>query len=75
MKEVNVENGKIVLKNLKNLLHIENINYKVPKAENAAIAITAPNVSEYKKSHKNVDISAFLFFMLSKMGVSRKEKL
>ena len=47
MKEVSVENGKIVLKNLKNLLHIEHISYKVPKAENAAIAITAPNVSEY----------------------------
>ena len=28
-----------------------------------------------KQSSKNVDISAFLFFMLSKMGVSRKEKL
>ena len=36
MKEVNIKNGKIVLKNLKNLLHIEYINYKVPKAENAA---------------------------------------
>ena len=47
MKEVNIENGKVVLKNLKNFLHIEHINYKVPKAENAAIAITAPNVSEY----------------------------
>lgn len=47
MKEVNVEDGKIVLKDLKNLLHIECTYYKVPKAENAAIAITAPNVSEY----------------------------
>ena len=47
MKEVNVENGKIVLKNLKNFLHIEHINYKVPKAENAEIPITAPNVPEY----------------------------
>lgn len=47
MKEVNIENEKIVLKNLKNLLHIESINYKVPKAENAAVAITAPNVPEY----------------------------
>ncbi|MYN48356.1 hypothetical protein GTH53_02980 [Lactobacillus crispatus] len=36
MKEVNVEKGKIVLKNLNNLLYIECINYKVPKAENAA---------------------------------------
>lgn len=44
MKEVNVENGKIVLKNLKNLLHIESINYKAPKAENATVPITAPNV-------------------------------
>ena len=35
-----------------------------------------PAVSSRKeKSRKNVDISAFLFFMLSKMGVSRKEKL
>jgi hypothetical protein len=47
MKEVNIENGKIVLKNLKNLLHLEYINYKVPKAENATIPITAPNVPEY----------------------------
>ena len=47
MKEVNVENGKIVLKNLKNLLHIESINYKAPKAENAAVPITAPTVPEY----------------------------
>ena len=47
MKEVNIENEKIVLKNLKNLLHIESINYKVPKAENAAVPITAPNVPEY----------------------------
>ncbi|QLL73878.1 hypothetical protein [Lactobacillus crispatus] len=47
MKEVNVEKGKIVLKNLNNLLHIECINYKVPKAENATIPITAPNVPEY----------------------------
>ena len=47
MKEVNVENGKVVLKNLNNFLHVEYTTYKVPKAENAAIAITAPNVSEY----------------------------
>lgn len=47
MKEVNVENGKVVLKSLNNFLHVEHIDYKVPKAENAAIAITAPNVSEY----------------------------
>ena len=47
MKEVNIENEKIVLKNLKNLLHIESINYKVPKAEYAAVPITAPNVPEY----------------------------
>ncbi len=47
MKEVNVDNGKIVLKNLKNLLHIESINYKAPKAENAAVPITAPTVPEY----------------------------
>ena len=47
MKEVNVENGKVVLKNLKNFLHIEYIDYKVPKAEIAAIPITAPSVSGY----------------------------
>lgn len=48
MKEVNIDNGKIVLKNLKNLLHLEYINYKVPKAENATIPITAPNVPGYR---------------------------
>lgn len=47
MKEVNVENGKVVLKNLKNFLHIEHIGYKVPKAEIAAVPITAPTVPEY----------------------------
>lgn len=48
MKEVNIENGKVVLKNLKNFLHIEHINYKVPKAENAArVEITAPSVPGY----------------------------
>lgn len=48
MKEVNVENEKVVLKNLKNFLHIEYINYKVPKAENAAsVKITAPSVPGY----------------------------
>ena len=47
MKEVNVENGKVVLKSLNNFLHVEHIDYKVPKAENAVIAITAPNVPEY----------------------------
>ena len=47
MKEVNVENGKVVLKNFKNFLHIEYIDYKVPKAENASIPITAPSVPGY----------------------------
>lgn len=48
MKEVNVEDGKIVLKDLKNLLHIEFTYYKVPKAENAAtVKITAPSVPGY----------------------------
>ena len=47
MEEINVENGKVVLKKLKDFLHIEHVDYKVPKAENAAIAITAPNVPEY----------------------------
>lgn len=48
MKEVNVENGKVVLKNFKNFLHIEHIDYKVPKAENAAVVtITAPTVPGY----------------------------
>lgn len=47
MKEVNVENGKVVLKNFKNFLHIEYIDYKVPQAEIAAVAITAPSVSGY----------------------------
>ena len=47
MKEVNVENGKVVLKSLNNFLHVEHIDYKVPKAENAEILITAPNVPEY----------------------------
>ena len=47
MKEVNVENGKVVLKNFKNFLHIEYIDYKVPQAENASIPITAPSVSGY----------------------------
>lgn len=48
MKEVNIDNGKIVLKNLKNFLHIEYITYKVPKAEiGATVQITAPNVPEY----------------------------
>ena len=49
MKEVTVDNGKIILKNLKNLLHIEYINCKVPQAESAAhIAINAPQVLGYK---------------------------
>lgn len=49
MKEVNVDNGKIVLKNLKNLLHIECIRYEVPKSESGAcIAISAPQVLGYK---------------------------
>ena len=49
MKEVNVEDGKIVLKDLKNLLHIECTYYKVPKAENAAhITVSAPQVLGYK---------------------------
>ena len=49
MKEVNVEDGKIVLKDLKNLLHIECTYYKVPKAENAAHVIaSAPQVLGYK---------------------------
>lgn len=48
MKEVNVENGKVVLKKLKDFLHIEHVDYKVPKAENyASIPITAPSVSGY----------------------------
>lgn len=48
MKEVNIENGKVVLKNLKNFLHIEYITYKVPKAEiGATVQITAPNVPGY----------------------------
>ena len=48
MKEVNVENGKVVLKNFKNFLHIEYIDYKVPQAENyAAVKITAPSVPGY----------------------------
>lgn len=48
MKEVNVENGKVVLKKLKDFLHIEHVDYKVPKAENAAIVkITAPTVLGY----------------------------
>lgn len=48
MKEVNVENGKVVLKNFKNFFHIEYIDYKVPQAENAAtVKITAPSVSGY----------------------------
>lgn len=47
MEEINVENGKVVLKKLKDFLHIEHVDYKVPKAENAAIPITAPNVPEY----------------------------
>ena len=48
MKEVNVENGKVVLKNLKNFLRIEYTTYKVPKAENAAtVKITAPSVPGY----------------------------
>ena len=48
MKEVNVENGKVVLKNLNNFLHVEYAAYKVPKAENAAtVKITAPSVPGY----------------------------
>ena len=47
MKEVNIDNGKVVLKNFKNFLHIEYIDYKVPQAENASIPITAPSVSGY----------------------------
>lgn len=48
MKEVNVENGKVVLKSLNNFLHVEYIDYKVPKAENAArVEITAPSVPGY----------------------------
>ena len=48
MKEVNVENGKVVLKNFKNFLRIEYTTYKVPKAENAAtVKITAPSVPGY----------------------------
>lgn len=47
MKEVNVENGKVVLKNLKNFLRIEYTTYKVPKAENATVKITAPSVPGY----------------------------
>ena len=48
MKEVNVENGKVVLKNLKNFLHIEYTTYKVPKAEiGATVKITAPSVPGY----------------------------
>lgn len=48
MKEVNVENGKVVLKKLKDFLHIEHVDYKVPKAENAAtVTITAPSVPGY----------------------------
>ena len=48
MKEVNVENGKVVLKKLKDFLHIEHVDYKVPKAEiSATVQITAPNVPGY----------------------------
>lgn len=48
MEEINVENGKVVLKKLKDFLHVEHIDYKVPKAENAAIVkITAPTVPGY----------------------------
>lgn len=48
MEEINVENGKVVLKSLNNFLHVEHIDYKVPKAENAAIVtITAPTVPGY----------------------------
>lgn len=48
MKEVNLENGKVVLKNLNNFLHVEYTTYKVPKAENAAtVKITAPSVPGY----------------------------
>ena len=48
MKEVNIDNGKIVLKNLNNFFHVEYAAYKVPKAENAAtVKITAPSVPGY----------------------------
>ena len=48
MKEVNVENGKVVLKNLNNFLHVEYATYKVPKAEiGATVKITAPSVPGY----------------------------
>ena len=47
MEEINVENGKVVLKNLNNFLHVEYTTYKVPKAKNATVKITAPSVPGY----------------------------
>lgn len=62
MKEVTVDNGKIVLKNLKSLLHIEYQNYQVPQAEAAAvIKISAPQVTGYSfVSWINVSTQGFI---------------
>lgn len=48
MEEINVENGKVVLKKLKDFLHIEHVDYKVPQKEMAAtINISAPKIPNY----------------------------
>ena len=48
MKEVNVDNGKIIFKNLKDFLHIEHIDYSVPQVDkDATVNINAPQISGY----------------------------
>lgn len=58
--------------------YFERINLYVKETavyEERIVDLHQRSPRESKKSHKNVDISAFLFFITSKMRSSRKEKL